>query len=207
MILKIKNLLIILLLIKKYNNLEDNLEELKQFKYEICSYNGKPKFQNNNFTCECKPQFIKDKNYKLKIPGIKYETETDCSYKKKSKLKTLFFASIIPFGLDYYYMDYIFLPYLIFIFNFLIIIINIYYINKLIIIDKKINNNGIIEQKYKKNIKKWNYIIISIDIFLIIEYLLNIILISCNIIKDKNGFPLYNDIYFFKNKKKINKFN
>jgi hypothetical protein len=96
-------------------------------------------------------------------------------------------------------MDYIFLPYLIFIINFLIIIINIYYINKLIIIDKKINNNGIIEQKYKKILKKWNYFIISIDIFLIIEYLLNIILISCNIIKDKNGFPLYNDIFFFRN--------
>jgi len=196
MILKLKNLLIILLIIKIYNN-ED---ELKQFKYEICSYNGKPKNNQNKITCECKPQFIKDKNYILNITGS--EIETDCSYKKKSKLKTLFFASIIPFGLDYYYMDYIILPYLIFILNFLIIIFNIYYINKLIIIDKKINNNVIKEQKYKKNIKNWNYIIIYIDIFIIIEYLINIILISCNIIKDKNGFPLYNDIYFFNNKKK-----
>jgi hypothetical protein len=191
--LKLKNIFIILLLIKKYiNSVED-------YKYEICSYNGKPNINksNNEITCECKPQFTNDTKYTLLINNE--PKPTYCSYKKKSKLKTIFFACIIPFGLDYYYMDYIFLPYLIFIINFLIIIINIYYINKLIIIDKKINNNGIIEQKYKKILKKWNYFIISIDIFLIIEYLLNIILISCNIIKDKNGFPLYNDIFFFRN--------
>ena len=191
--LEIKNILIILLLIKKYKN------SIKDYKYEICSYNGKPKPKgDDNIECECKPQFTNDEKCKLSNNNIK-NLNIYYSYKKKSKLKTIFFACIIPFGLDYYYMDYIFLPYLIFIINFLIIIINIYYINKLIIIDKKINNNGIIEQKYKKILKKWNYFIISIDIFLIIEYLLNIILISCNIIKDKNGFPLYNDIFFFRN--------
>ena len=113
----------------------------KLFKYEICSYNGIPTVTEDNneikITCKCKPQFTQDK----KLDPIYNNYKIDCSYKLKSKLKTLFFACIIPFGLDYYYLDYIFLPYFIFIINLIIIIINIYYINKLIEFDKKINYN------------------------------------------------------------------
>ena len=161
------------------NKIICNNIDISLFKNQICSYNGKPKLISENtikYICECDNEF---------------------SYKKKSKLKTLFLAIFFPFGIDYFYLGYILFPILILFYWIFIIICNCIFIYRIIDDDNKINE---IEIKENYDMKKMCILIKIINIVSIIYYILNIILILSNVIIDSYGKELYNDINFYNNK-------
>ena len=177
------------------NKIICNNIDISLFKNQICSYNGKPKLISENtikYICECDNEFDTDDKVR-KIYGHKVY----CSYKKKSKLKTLFLAIFFPFGRDYFYLGYILFPILILFYWIFIIICNCIFIYRIIDDDNKINE---IEIKENYDMKKMCILIKIINIVSIIYYILNIILILSNVIIDSYGKELYNDINFYNNK-------
>ena len=179
------------------NKIISNNIDISLFKNQICSYNGKPKLISENtikYICECDNEFDTDDKVR-KIYGHKVY----CSYKKKSKLKTLFLAVFFPFGIDYFYLGYILFPIIILLYSIFIIICNCIFIYKIIDYDNKINEKEFEIKKYY-DMKKFGIFIKILDIISVIFYILNIILILSNAIIDSYGKELYSDIYFFNNK-------
>ncbi len=171
--------------------------DISLFQNQICSYNGKPKLILENeikYICECDNQFETDNKVRT-IFGHKVY----CSYKKKSKLKTLFLAIFFPFGINYFYLGYIVFPIIILLYSIFVIICNCIFIYKIIDYDNKINENEI-EIKENYDMKKMCIFIKILDIISVLFYILNIILILSNVIIDSYGKELYNDIYFYNNK-------
>ena len=179
------------------NKIICNNIDISLFKNQICSYNGKPQLILENeikYICECDNQFETDNKVRT-IFGHKVY----CSYKKKSKLKTLFLAIFFPFGINYFYLGYIVFPIIILLYSIFVIICNCIFIYKIIDYDNKINENEI-EIKENYDMKKMCIFIKILDIISVLFYILNIILILSNVIIDSYGKELYNDIYFYNNK-------
>ena len=110
--MKIKNVLFIIIIISfsfKYSNsYEFNAEEVlsnpNNYKYQLCSNNGVPNYDavKNEITCTCNEGYTNEPDEKKKeyINGHLIQ----CSYRQKSRFRTLFYALCLPFGLDYLYL-------------------------------------------------------------------------------------------------------
>ena len=120
-------------------------------------------------------------------------------YKKKSKLITLFFAIFFPFGFDYFYLVYSIYSILILIYSLFVLIANIFFLYKYIDFENKINENKINNEE-KTKMEKFQMIIKFLDLLSFVFYILNICLISLDVINDSYGKILFNDINFYKNK-------
>ena len=173
--------------------------DLSIFTSQICSFNGKLRLNRNEnsqikYYCICDEQFENDEN----IRNI-YDNKVYCSYKKKSKLITLFFAIFFPFGFDYFYLGYSIYSILIFLYSLFVLIANIFFLYKFIDFENKINENTINNEE-KTKMEKFQMIIKFLDLLSFVFYILNICLISLDVINDSYGKTLFNDINFYKNK-------
>jgi hypothetical protein len=187
------------------------------YKNEICSYNGFPKVNSDgSVECSCYSSFVDEprENHKKYIGNQLIH----CSYPRKKRFTTFFYASIVPMGIDYFYLEHYFYFVLIF-FIFLIIIISqiFYYFFSYKLkemyeeakykynekIDNFNRNNSIAYKSKKKTDKKEQlkkclqvYRIIN-KILLIIMFtywILDVIIQSLGIIKDRNGVETENDM-------------
>jgi len=107
---------ILFFFIRNILNLDITKEYIDSFTFyanEICSYNGIPTITSNSVTCSCFKGYTNSKK-KLYINGI----EIQCSYKKKKRFMSFFFAVFLPIGLDYFYLE----RYIYFIFILLMVI-------------------------------------------------------------------------------------
>jgi len=186
------------------------------YKNEICSYNGDPKVNSDEtIECECYSSFVDEprESHKQYIGNQLIH----CSYQRKKRLTTLFYACICPMGLDYIYLEHYFYFFIVFLF-FLLTVINhlvcsflsykfreIYEETK----DKykerndSFNRNNSMSYKSKKKIDKKEqlkkclnvYRIINRILFtiLMIYWLMNIIVQALGVIKDKNKVETEND--------------
>ena len=105
--LKIEHFLLLLInneIIKAFS-IEEYLDNPSYYKNELCSYNGIPTLnpETNEVTCECNSRYINEPNEKKReyINGHMIQ----CSYRKKSRFKVVFFALCFPFGIDFYYLE------------------------------------------------------------------------------------------------------
>ena len=187
------------------------------YKNEICSYNGEPKVNSDeSVECTCYSSFVDEprENHKKYIGNQLIH----CSYQRKKRFTTFFYASILPIGLDYLYLEQYF--YFVIIFAaFLIIIINqiVYFFLSYKLkemydeakykynekIDSFNRNNSMAYKSKKKRDKKEQlkkclevYKIINriLLIILIIYWIMDIITQSLGLIKDRNKVETENDM-------------
>ena len=132
--------------------------------------------------------FIKDNNIR-KINNY----EVDCSYLLKSRLITLTLSLIMPIGLDFIYLGHYFLGVFIFILVVLLVAVNIWLLNWVLIYDK-LTSVGNVDKIFEKKYIRLKYSVLIVDLLFILFYIINIILHGTGVIKDSNG---YNTIYDF----------
>ena len=106
-------------LIKSFT--DEDLSGVALFQNEVCSFNGIPTLiqATNSIQCECKQQYATD----YKARPINNHT-VYCSYHKKRRLIALFFAVFLPFGVNYFYLEYVWLPFIIMIIFITIVVLN-----------------------------------------------------------------------------------
>ncbi len=187
------------------------------YKNEICSYNGEPKVNSDeSIECECYSSFVDEprEDHKKYIGNQLIH----CSYQRKKRFTTFFYACIIPMGLDYLYLEQYYYFALIF-FSCLLMIVSQIVCSYLSYKLKEMYE----ESKYKYNERSDNFnrsnsmaynskkkkdkkeqlkkcldvykIINKILFFIIIAYwILDIIVQSLGIIKDRNGVETENDM-------------
>ncbi len=185
------------------------------YKNEICSYNGYPNVKSNSIECDCYSSFVNEpREDKIKYIG---NQKVQCSYKKKNRFTTFFYAGILPIGLDYYYLGYTQYFILILIVFVIVIVNNIFQFYLTYQIDEKSdfnknkrdddanyeNNANIWHNsnkkmnkidRYKKILKIYSIInIVSLALFGA-YWIVDIVLQFKGIIKDSNGVETYNDI-------------
>jgi hypothetical protein len=187
------------------------------YKNEICSYNGEPKVNSDeSVECTCYSSFVDEprENHKKYIGNQLIH----CSYQRKKRFTTFFYASLLPIGLDFLYLEQYFYFAIVFV-SFLIIIISqiVYFFLSYKLkemyeeakykynekIDNFNRNNSIAYKSKKKTDKKEQlkkclqvYRIIN-KILLIIMFtywILDVIIQSLGIIKDRNGVETENDM-------------
>ena len=110
--MKIENFLLFIIIlsfsIKYTNSYEFSAAEVlgdpNNYKYQLCSGNGVPTYdpKANEIICKCNEGYTNepDESKKEYINGHIIQ----CSYRQKSRFKTLFYALCLPFGLDYLYL-------------------------------------------------------------------------------------------------------
>ena len=187
------------------------------YKNEICSYNGEPKVNSDeSVECTCYSSFVDEprENHKKYIGNHLIH----CSYQRKKRFTTFFYASLLPIGLDFLYLEQYFYFAIIFV-SFLIIIINqiVYFFLSYKLkemydeakykynekIDSFNRNNSMAYKSKKKRDKKEQlkkclevYKIINriLLIILIIYWIMDIITQSLGLIKDRNKVETENDM-------------
>ena len=187
------------------------------YKNEICSYNGEPKVNSDeSVECTCYSSFVDEprENHKKYLGNQLIH----CSYQRKKRFTTFFYASILPIGLDYLYLEQYFYFAIVFV-SFLIIIINqiVYFFLSYKLkemydeakykynekIDSFNRNNSMAYKSKKKRDKKEQlkkclevYKIINriLLIILIIYWIMDIITQSLGLIKDRNKVETENDM-------------
>lgn len=194
--ISLRTLLFIILI--NFSLSQKDIYDIYLFQNEICSYNGKSQIVQVNGTdyihCICKDQYDTDPN----IRKINNNT-VQCSYEKKRRLLALTLAIFLPFGIDYLYLGYIAVPIIIIIAFLLIIILNCQFYYKKEERERENSDNGIIEVKVNKSEVRMNIFLIGIFFLYLIWYIVDIFLIGFGVIKDANGYPMYNDLFFYKN--------
>ena len=187
------------------------------YKNEICSYNGEPKVNSDeSIECACYSSFVDEprEDHKKYIGNQLIH----CSYQRKKRFTTFFYASIFPIGFDYLYLEQYYYFALIFFSCLLMIVSQIvcYYLSYKL---KEMYE----ESKYKYNERSDNFnrsnsmaynskkkkdkkeqlkkcldiykIINKILFFIIIAYwILDIVVQSLGVIKDRNGVETENDM-------------
>ena len=129
----------------------------KLIKNSLCSFNDIAKLTMTDIKCECYYGFVRDNNIR-KINNY----DVDCSYQLKSRLITLTFSLIIPFGFDYLYLGYNIVFFFIFFITLGIIILNLFLLNCVLKYDR-ITSLGNIDKNFEKKYVKFKYIVIIID--------------------------------------------
>ena len=187
------------------------------YKNEICSYNGDPKVNSDeSIECICYSSFVDEprEDHKKYIGNQLIH----CSYQRKKRFTAFFYASILPMGLDYLYLERYYYFALIF-FSFLFMIVSqivCFYLSyklKEIIEESKYKynersdnfnrSNSMAYNSRKKKDKKEQlkkcldvYNIINKILFFIIfaYWILDMVVQSLGVIKDKNGVETENDM-------------
>ena len=187
------------------------------YKNEICSYNGEPKVNSDeSVECTCYSSFVDEprENHKKYIGN----QLVHCSYQRKKRFTTFFYAFILPIGLDFLYLEQYFYFVIIFV-SFLIIVISqfVYFFLSYKLkemyeegkykynekIDNFNRNNSMAYKSRKKKDKKEQlkkclevYKIINriLLIILIIYWIMDIITQSLGLIKDRNKVETENDM-------------
>ena len=166
------------------------------FSNEICSYNivNSTDTEKKKIICSCLPQYADDPNIR-KINGH----TVYCSYPRKRRMIALTLAVCVPFGADYFYLGYIIIPVCIIVVALFIIIVNCRFFLKKEEIERENSDNGIIVD-YKADKKQMCYLWLHLSLVIgyLIWYIIDIILQSLGVIKDANGYELYNDLQFYK---------
>ena len=155
---------------------------VNHFKYQICSYQGTPKYEESlkKIVCACFDRYTNDPNEKREILGQKVQ----CGYSKNRRFIVFFLALFIPFGFEYIYLERIFTFFLIFIPSVGIIALNVYFF----VIKKQAidgDNKGLI--------------VGLVLFFLYVCFAIaNLVLLSTGLIKDGNGVETFADLdYLF----------
>lgn len=190
--------ILLFIILINFSLAQKDIYDIYLFQNEICSYNGKSKIiqvEGNDFiNCTCKEQYATDP----KIRKIN-NNPVQCSYEKKRRLLALTLAIFLPFGMDYLYLGYIITPIIIMVVFLLIIILNCRFYCKKEEKERENSDNGIIEVKVNKQEARMNLILLGIFFIYLIWYIVDIFLIGFGVIKDANGYPMYNDLFFYKN--------
>ena len=187
------------------------------YKNEICSYNGDPKVNSDEtIECECYSSFVDEPREEHK----KYigNQLIHCSYQRKKRFTTFFYACILPIGLDYIYLEHYFYFFIIFLFFLLTMVSQLVYFflsyklkemheeakNKYNERSDNFNRNNSMTYKSKKKKDKKEKLKKCLDIYGVINKILLIILIiywltdvidqALGVIKDKNGVKTENDM-------------
>lgn len=175
---------------------DEDLSGVALFQNEVCSFNGIPTLiqSTNTIQCECKQQYATD--YKART--INNHT-VYCNYRKKRRLIALFFSVFLPFGVNYFYLEYVWLPFIIMIIFITIVVLNCVFFCKKEEQERENSDNGIIDSNVNKNEKIIMWVLLS-SMFLYIAFIIvNICLMCFGSVKDANGFEMYNDLLFYKN--------
>ena len=137
--------------------------------------------------CQCHEGFVRDNNIR-KINNY----DVDCSYQLKSRLITFVFSLIVPLGIDYFYLEYYSIFFIIFITVICVIILNLWLLKCVLKYDK-LTSIGNVDKNFEKKYIKFKLAIIIIDFIFFGFYIINSILQGTGVIKDKNGFQTISD--------------
>ena len=118
--------------------------------------------------------------------------DVDCSYQLKSRLITFVLSLIVPLGIDYFYLEYYSIFFLIFFTVICIIILNLWLLKCVLKYDK-LTSIGNVDKNFEKKYIKFKLAIIIIDFIFFGFYIINSILQGTGVIKDKNGFQTISD--------------
>lgn len=153
--------------------LQTGNSEVNQFLNEICSFRGK--FKNDD--CVCEKQYLNLKE-SSSIEGIPIK----CSYLQKSKLVTTLLSVCLPFGFEFYYLEYYIWFAVIFVICWVVILLNAY------------NWVYYSETKPYLKIKRNALLLVLLGIVILSRIAVFILLVFFDIIKDYNDYNLYNDL-------------
>lgn len=174
-----------------------DLNEVVFFATEICSYNGFPIIIQiegiSKVQCQCLDEYATDPTVR-KMNG----NEVQCSYKKKRRITALFYALLLPFGFsDLYLRNYtsFSIIFLISVFGCFAGIISLAKEEKYH--QTETMQNGRERDQQWTIFGRWIYIIFVI--LFICYWIINFCLVTCGVIKDGNGYEMYNDLSFIKN--------
>lgn len=174
-------LFIIALIIDSIQSFDINyLKKASLFADEICSFSGDPilKDDGNVVECKCYQEYANNPSEDGQINGSKIQ----CSYTRKRKFITVFFAIFLPFGIEYFYLERYWVFFLILFLCCFSIIGNC--------VRFTISNT---QENYFKN--KVNLIFIILFIMMVLFTITNAVLMLIGLIKDGNGIEVYNDLY------------
>ena len=118
--------------------------------------------------------------------------DVDCSYQLKSRLITFVFSLIVPLGIDYFYLEYYSIFFIIFITVICVIILNLWLLKCVLKYDN-LTSIGNVDKNFEKKYTKFKLAIIIIDFIFLGFYIINSILQGTGVIKDKNGFQTISD--------------
>ena len=183
------------------------------YKNEICSYNGRAKINGNTIKCTCHKSYVDEPRQKF----IKYINgqKIQCSYHKKSRFIALFWAALLPLGLDFLYLGRysffaaVFIPFLLMVASQIICIFVYYNLKRLLYEEKhrlnktknnrilgfiKVNNKKDTKEKFEKFVQVYK-IISRIHYALFIFYwIVDIVLETRGMVNDKNNVETENDL-------------
>ena len=173
------------------NNFEEALkafiESPKLIKNQLCSFNSITSVNLESIKCQCHEGFVRDNNIR-KINNY----DVDCSYQLKSRLITFVFSLIVPLGIDYFYLEYYSIFFIIFITVICVIILNLWLLKCVLKYDK-LTSIGNVDKNFEKKYIKFKLAIVIIDFIFFGFYIINSILQGTGVIKDKNGFQTISD--------------
>lgn len=166
---------------------ESKVRMLHLYGNEICSYRGKPSYENEKFYCDCIV------GYKTLSNDKKFLGESiQCSYKQKRRSITLFFALFIPLGIDYLYIERYIVFVIVLILEiaiFVFFLVSFYHISRNDE-EKKGNEPGKVENEMEKlSLLSW-----MLNIFFFLYWFVDIILMGFGIVTDGEGIEIYNDL-------------
>ena len=170
------------------NDLDKFISSPKLIKNQLCSFNGISSLNSTYIKCNCYNGFIKDNNIR-KINNY----EIDCSYFLKSRLITLTLSLIFPIGIDYFYLGHYIFGIFIFLLVLILVGINIWLLNWVLIYDN-LTRLGTRDETFEKKYIRLKFSVIIIDSIFFLFYIINAIMHGAGVIKDSNG---YNTIYDF----------
>jgi len=187
------------------------------YKNEICSYNGEPKVNSNGtIECECYSSFVDEpREDHKKYIGNQF---IHCSYQRKKRFTTFFYACILPIGFDYLYLGHYFYFFMVFLFFLLTMVSHLvcfflsYKLKEMYEETKykysersdNFNRNNSMIYKSKKKIDKKEQLKKCTEVYRVINKILLVILVlywiqdiidqALGIIKDKNRVETENDM-------------
>ena len=180
------------------------------YRNELCSYNGIPKYNSttNEVICLCNSKYVNEPEVKKRkyINGHLVQ----CSYEKKSRFNVLFLALCIPLGTEYLYLRRFIVFSIIFILSLIVLSLNIYvfYLNYQINMKSKetkiqIKINNLLHKEIKPELNENNkcikrlYIIAKITAFNHILFIfLDVLAHGLGYITDVNHVPTENDLQY-----------
>jgi len=156
-----------------------DLDDLRYFINEICSYNYKFfNVTNNIVSCTCNEGFISTND--TIFSNNQY---IQCNYEQKKRYIVFFFSFFLLFGFEYLYLE----KYAVFVFILIYIIFVIITSCYICVVLR--------ETQEKEDLKSYFFIIFKyLPFSLVVWWILNNILIISGSVKDGNNMETYNDI-------------
>ena len=187
----------------------ENITNIKYYLNQICSYNGIPILDGNNVTCICEDKYANEPREKER--KFVMNQFIQCSYRKKKRFMTFFFAAITPFAIDYFYLGHYFYFVVIALINITIIVFNFISMVLNYQLEKK-NEEAKRQLKLKKStnkfdirnlaelndrcVKNFNLTSKILIIFMVIYWFSNAVIQWLGLLKDSNGVETENDMSY-----------